>query len=173
MDILNHIRFDTKRKQDHNAAAKLLLIEFRGKFVDTKKIHLDSFVQEGLEEEGLIGFRSAEERVNRVLESMAEVFIMRDPLLASEGPVTLYYWFVRSHSDESPHLLRDFLQEFEGDRRVNRKPDLEDRNDELLRFDLLSRSINDQSSLASRFKILERRFVKFKKQYKLSNSTSG
>jgi hypothetical protein len=165
------IRFDTKRKQDHNVAAKLMLIEFRGQFVDTKKTHLDSFVQEGLEQEGLIGFRSAEERVIRVLDKMSDVFLSRDPLLGSEGPVTLYYWFVRLHMRQSHHLLRDFLTEFEEERKFNRKPDLPHRSEELLRFDLLSRSINDQSSLTARYKILERRFSKFLKRIGTANPT--
>src|SRR5262249_11507083 len=43
-----NINFTTKRKQDHNVAAKLLLLEFRGTFVDTKKVQLDRFVEEGI-----------------------------------------------------------------------------------------------------------------------------
>ena len=34
--FMSRIRFTTKRKQEYNAAAEVLLIEFRGKFVDTK-----------------------------------------------------------------------------------------------------------------------------------------
>ena len=40
------VSFADNRKQDENLAAKLLLLEFRGKFTDTKKRHLDSLVKE-------------------------------------------------------------------------------------------------------------------------------
>jgi hypothetical protein len=45
------IRFDTKRSQDKNLAAKLLLIEHRGQLVDTKKSQLDRLVEEPTREQ--------------------------------------------------------------------------------------------------------------------------
>ena len=45
------IKFRTSRGQDYNAAAKLLLIEFIGRFTDTKLLQLNRFVEEGLKSE--------------------------------------------------------------------------------------------------------------------------
>lgn len=42
------IRFDTKRMQEHNLATKLLLIEYRGRFADTKAANLNDFANEGI-----------------------------------------------------------------------------------------------------------------------------
>jgi len=166
-EIANHkffrtrIRFTTKRKQEYNAAAKILLIEFRGKFVDTKRTHLDRFVQEGVKSQATT-FDRAAGRVRNVLKDMVSVFDRKDPLLSSQGPITLYYWFVKNHVDEKP-LIREFLVKFDMQRRANRKLVAEGKkaDEELLRFDLLSRSINDQGSLTERYSILEGRLQVF------------
>ena len=154
----SRIRFTTKRKQEYNAAAKIVLIEFRGKFVDTKRTHLDRFVQEGLKSQATT-FDRAADRVKEVLKHMVSVFTRRDPLLSSQGPLTLYYWFVKNHVEEEP-MIREFLVSFDNQRRENRKRVEAGKkaDEELLRFDLLSRSINDQGSLAERYSILESRF---------------
>jgi hypothetical protein len=76
------IKFQIRRGQDLNAAAKLLLIEFRGEFVDTKKTNLDRFVEEGMRSEN-IEFERAQDKVIDNLNIMAELFIERDPLLSS------------------------------------------------------------------------------------------
>jgi hypothetical protein len=166
-EIANHkffktrIRFTTKRKQEHNAAAKILLIEFRGKFVDTKRTQLDRFVQEGLQSQATT-FDRAASRVKLVLEDMASVFAKKDPLLSSQGPVTLYYWLVRNHGTQQD-ALREFLVDFDAQRKANRKltQDGKKADEELLRFEILSRSVNDQGSLAERYSILENRLQAF------------
>lgn len=157
----SRIRFTTKRKQEYNAAAKILLIEFRGKFVDTKRTHLDRFVQEGVKSQATT-FDRAAGRVKDVLKDMVSVFTRKDPLLSSQGPITLYYWFVKNHVEEKP-LIREFLVKFDMQRRANRKLIAEGKktDEELLRFDLLSRSINDQGSLTERYSILEGRLQVF------------
>jgi hypothetical protein len=155
------IRFSTKRKQEHNVAAKILLIEFRGKLVDTKKVHLDRFVQEGIRSQ-TTSFRRAATRVHELLDAMRRVFIRRDPLLSSEGPITVYYWFIKNNPDALTRI-RPFLMSFEAARRENRQRAAVGRraDEELLRYDILSRSINDQGSLTERLRILERRFRRF------------
>lgn len=155
------IRFSTKRKQEYNAAAKILLIEFRGKFVDTKRTYLDRFVQEGVKSQTTSAERAAD-KVKEVLDAMTRVFTRKDQLLSSQGPMTLYYWFVRSHLDKAEGI-REFLVRFDSHRSQNRKRIQEGKkaDEELLRFDLLSRSINDQGSLVERYIILENRFQAF------------
>jgi hypothetical protein len=162
------ISFETGRLQDRNAAAKILLLEFRGQFVDTKKAQLDGFVEEFLE----VGtgyqprsFKATVTSCRRVLNDMTQVFIERDPLLRSQGPLTVYYWFIKKHPSQRK-TIREFLVAFEAKRRDNRKrasiqPPTGDIDVELLTFDFLSRSPNDQASCLRRYAILESRFEAF------------
>src|SRR5262249_16680009 len=77
------IRFGNKRAQDKNATGKLLLTEFRSKFVETKKKQLDQLVEEGSLAEAS-SFKRAASRVSSVLDSMDAIFIDDDPLLRSQ-----------------------------------------------------------------------------------------
>jgi hypothetical protein len=156
-----YIKFSTQRGQDKNTAAKLLLIEFRGRFVDVKRFQLDRFVEEGIASE-TDEFGVAAERVNSVLDAMVNVFVRRDPLLSSQGLVPVYYWLVRSVGPRPD--LREFLVAFDRQRKANSElaetqPERADQ--ELLAFDLLNRNTNDQKSLRGRFEILARRYQLF------------
>jgi hypothetical protein len=160
------IKFATNRYQDRNAAAKLLLLEFRGKFVDTKKVQLDRFVEEGVQSQSTVGFLAASKTCTRVLTKMLEVFVDRDSLLRSQGPLTLYYWFVRNQPRERISSIRDFLLYFEKARSDNREranlpQPPSDIDHELLTFDLASRSPNDQASLVQMYAVLRHRFEEY------------
>ena len=158
----DRIRFTTNRRENNNVATKLLLLEFRGKFVDTKKIQIDRFVQEGIRAENP-GFETAADRVEAVLDRMLAVFNPRDSLLKSEGPVPLYYWLVRNTPDAFLQYIREFIVRFEDDRVTNRRKAAQDisPDDDLLEFDRLRRSINDQGSLSGMYDILEQRLSRF------------
>jgi hypothetical protein len=161
------VRFSVARGGDLNSAAKLLILEFTGDFVDVKRRPLDEFVRvianEG--ERALstpAGLVAAGDRARVVLSEMCEVFRPRDPLLRSEGQTPVYYWLVRSLGYRPD--LRDFLERFESARAHNRRLRSElDRQDagdqELAHYDQLSRSVNDRLSLAGRFEILRRRYT--------------
>jgi Protein of unknown function DUF262 len=161
------IAFETGRLQDQNAAAKILLLEFRNQFVDTKKAQLDGFVQQFIEE-GMgtaKSFKATAASCTKVLNNMSQVFVNRDPLLRSQGPLTIYYWFVKNHNSRK-RLFRKFLIKFEAKRRDNRKrasaqPPIGEIDGELLTFDFMSRSPNDQTSCMRRYAILESRFEAF------------
>jgi hypothetical protein len=157
------IAFATTRRQSDNVAAKLLLLEFRGTLLDTKKVHLDRFVAEGLSAEARADeFRQAQQRVLQFLNRMTEVFTARDPLLRSQGPVTLYYWLVRATEPQALARLREFLVAFDKLRKNNKRlsrNNPEQADPELLKFDVLDRSTNDQGSLEQRFNILRHRLA--------------
>ena len=158
------IGFETTRMQERNAAAKLLLVEFRGKFVDTKKSQLDGFVDDGIRSQ-LRNFDTTVQRCRRVLNDMAHVFKERDPLLKSQGPLTVYYWFVKEHRQHRARI-RDFLLQFDTLRQINRQraseqPPPSNLDSELLSYDFLNRSPNDQASCIRRYAILEARFESY------------
>jgi hypothetical protein len=160
-----NIAFSTNRGEDRQVAAKLLLVEFRGDLVDTKRAQLDRLVEEGAKAEAsATEFNRAAERAQRTLDKMSEVFIPKDPLLRSQGPLVVYYWLVRTLRPEYLVGLREFLVDFEQQRKRNRelaKHSEQSRavDPELLRFDSLNRSINDIGSLRGRASILLRRYT--------------
>lgn len=169
-DIADHefmtskVKFNKNRGQDRNLAAKLMLIEFRGEFVDVKRFHLDRFVQQGVSADApLAEFERAADRVKGVLDKMTEIFVDNDPLLTSEGTVPVYYWLVRGLPDAQLPSVRTFLVGFEELRRLNRIKARTSSQDEgvdvaLLQYDHMNRSTNDQGSLEGRYKLLSDRF---------------
>ena len=159
--FIDWIRFSKNRGQDQNTAAKLLLLEFRGKLVDTKKLHLNRFVREGMQSE-TSDFCHAASQVMQILDNMCLTFEQKDILLSSEGPTTLYYWFIRKHGLK-PNL-RQFLFNFDKSRRENTSlanKSVEMADQEILTFNVLNRSTNDQGSLVKRYQILDRRYSLF------------
>jgi hypothetical protein len=158
--FLSRIRFQTKRSQDLNAAAKLLLLEFRGAFVDTKRVHLDRLVEEAVQAEVTTFARSAK-RVKKTLGKMQKVFAERDPLIASQGVLPVYYWLVRETPDDLHGQIRPFLVAFDREVRQNRRTVKSgQRGDEALSsYDALSRSTNDAGSMTGRYHILVDRFM--------------
>lgn len=174
-DIAEHrfftfnVRFDISRGADLNAAAKLLLTEFRGELVNVKKPDLDGLVEEAIRVEAPISdFEGAQRRTLMLLDQMAEVFVARDPLLRSQGPPIVYYWLVRHVHGEDLGIVRPFLVQFEDARQQNRSELRRNiRQDtqlfglvrDLVEFDNFSRNTNDEASLQGRLRILLRWFT--------------
>src|ERR1019366_2863284 len=88
------ISFSTKRAQDKNAATKLLVFEYRGKPVETKKSNLDDFTKHA-RKESRETLELASRRVIDTLDRMSEIFLPRDPLLRSAGGFSDYYLVLR------------------------------------------------------------------------------
>ncbi|MCB1916198.1 MAG: DUF262 domain-containing protein [Rhodocyclaceae bacterium] len=138
------IAFSTNRKQQENVAAKLLLIEHRGDFVETKKVNLDRFAREAALTE--MEFQASAERVITVLEDSTYLFKKNDPLLKASGIVPIYYWLIRNGLGRPD--LRDRLERFERFRATVRgHPAIEVYNN-------VSRSTNDPSSYKARYAVL-------------------
>ena len=175
--FVKNVRFDTLRGQDKNAAAKLLLIEYRQSLWGTKKQDLDKFVLEAEEattvptvytslfsESITKDFEDAYSRGQQNLDVMSEVFTTTDPILSSAGALPLYYWFVRNHAAENKQFLRSFLIGFEKSRLSNRKAlnsGAENIDDKLVRYDIYNRSPDDVGSLEVRYNILSSRLSEF------------
>lgn len=158
--FIDRIRFGVVRAADLNAAAKILLFEFMGKPVATKKQNLDEFAAAPVSQEQL---ELAGRRVLDTMANMSEIFIPRDSLLSSAGIVPVYYWFVRNQSSERHPLIREFLFAFEDVRKRGREGKTIKSDTalgaELARYDALNRSTNDQQSHVGRIEILEKFFV--------------
>ncbi len=163
------IRFSTKRAGDQNAAAKILLFEYEGRLVSTKKSDLDDFAnglqvdKKGIDKNKL---ELAARRALDTLNAMEEAFIPDDPLLASSGVFPVYFWLVRAVSEKFRDDIRPFLILFEEERRLNREAQKElkpnaDVDQQYSRYDTLNRSTNDGASHKGRFEILKNAFAEY------------
>lgn len=157
--FIENIRFSVSRAADLNAAAKVLLFEYSGQPTATKKTNLDEFAHEQVDKEKL---ELAARRALDTLSAMTEVFIPRDPLLSSAGVVPVYYWFIRGVPEGERFGVRQFLNDFETQRKENRDRQKEQGEEaldpSLARFDTLNRSTNDQQSHIGRIRILKEFF---------------
>lgn len=163
------ISFSTKRAQDKNAAVKLLIFEYNGRPVETKKANLDRFTLQAKREKAKLELASR--RVVDTLDRMSEIFLPRDPLLRSAGVFPVYYWFVREGDIKHDSYVREFLNAFERSRKKNRDLAADpakaaNADSELLTFDRFNRSTDDERSHVERHRILVRRFKEFLKQRK-------
>ena len=114
------ISFPKKRAQDKNAATKLLIFEYNGKPVETKKASLDRFTLQA-KKESRERVELASRRVLDTLDRMSEIFLPHDPLLRSAGVFPVYYWFVRENDAKQDQYVREFLNAFESARKENRE----------------------------------------------------
>ena len=156
----SRIRFSTKRMQEFNLAAKLLLIEFNKGFVDTKARDLDAFVLGGTNSTAtkLKTYRKAEARVQENLETLALAFNPKDKLLSSQGHIPVYYWVLRElpkYREKFRPFLEVFTDQVLKNLRLSRI-DSDSADNELLTYYTQGRTTNDQGSLNDRFNILVR-----------------
>jgi hypothetical protein len=166
----NRIRFNKLRMAEFNLATKLLLLEHRGDFIDTKATNLDRFVLDAARETGALsegdptpeqiramdGYVATLARCMDTLETMSAIFESRDPLLASAGHIPVYFKVLRDHPEAADNF-RDFLEQFTQavDRsRDNSRARTGAVDKELLVYYTFGRSTNDQRSLKERYDIL-------------------
>lgn len=156
-----NINFGTKRGEDLNAAAKILMFEYYGTPKETKKKNLDDFVR-STATEGRERLELAGRRVIDVLDSMSSIFLPKDRILASAGILPVYYCLVRDAEEKMFPTIREFLVRFDESRKRNRKlvnetPHSREIDQELVEFDNYNRSTNDQRSHDERLRILKKR----------------
>jgi len=156
--------FPMQRRQDLNAAAKILLFEFAGRPQDTKKIHLDRVVETTADFPEQLEL--AARRAHSTLNNLTNIFLPRDRLLSSAGVIPVYYWFVRGLENEMIPYVRDFLTSFEIERKkyMNTLEDDVMGSDKVKNFVLynrLNRSTNDRQAHQERIRILVEAFDDF------------
>jgi hypothetical protein len=155
-----YVRYKAKRGQNLNAAAKLLRFELARKPVDTKKIQLDEMVNshETLKPKEL---ERASDKVNRTLGAMCGVFHKKDPLLANQGSLAVYYLFAQRVGRDNVNM-RQFLVSFERELRATRRISEDRRPNDLVLYDNAARSTNDGGSYDIRLKTLLDRYAAYR-----------
>ncbi len=159
------VPFPNKRYRHFDLATKFLLAEYKGKVFDTKKVYLDSFVDEfkNLPRTKMPSFlKKAQENVGR----MGVVFTHKDALLRQVGMVLVYYHLFRyaETSGWSAQITRKKLLDFNKLRDANRtqaEKDMAKADYDLIEFDRYSQSPNDATAIKFRLRvILERAFAR-------------
>lgn len=158
-----NVRFLTKRGQDLNAAAKLLLFEYYEGVRETKKVSLDAFVKQTKDANAQYRLQLAGRLAMEGLGYMASIFLPKDQLLGSSGIVPVYYWFIRQRKETEYPYVREFLVDFESQRSRNRKlaegnAARKDIDNRLIEYDRYNRSTSDLQSHKGRVGILNERF---------------
>jgi hypothetical protein len=162
------VAFTVQRGQDLNAAAKLMMFEYEGKLSETKKRNMDQFTKDAVKADRE-KLELTARRVLDTLEVMTEIFLPKDRLLSSAGTVPVYYWLVKATPLKFQRFIRQFLIEFEEERRRNRAlintiPQSPNVDRQLIEYDNFNRSTNDQTSHMGRFRILSERFAGYLKR---------
>ncbi|HEX4006246.1 MAG TPA: DUF262 domain-containing protein [Acidobacteriaceae bacterium] len=156
-----NVAFTSARGQDLNAAAKIVYFEYSSGLKETKKSSLDQFAKVSAKHRKALEL--AGRKVLDVLDDMSEIFLPNDSLLRSAGVFPVYYWFVRSRALKDFPYVREFLVRFEETRKENRSRDEDDPelDSQLLTYDRLNRSTDDERSHLGRFEALTQKFKSF------------
>jgi hypothetical protein len=159
--------FDNRRYRHFDLATKFLYINEKRNLVDTKKVYLDEFVRAHKNDPVDRTAKQLASRAEKVLDSMAQVFIDQDFLLRSVGTVVLYYFlfFDARENDWINDIERTALEAFENKRAQNRalaEKSVAKADYRLLEYDRLVQSPNDSIAMRYRYAVL-RHFVGPKK----------
>lgn len=141
----HYVGFSNQRKQHENVVAKILLIEHRGNFVETKKTNLDRFATEALLTE--LEFSATAKAAGETLDRMCEVFNMGSPLLRSSGMIPVYYWLTRNLPKNI--VIEKYSRQFEEFRKNNPT------HPAVVMFNSVSRSTNDELSYVIRYTVIK------------------
>jgi hypothetical protein len=100
------------------------------------------------------------------LDDMNSIFLPKDRLLSSAGIFPVYYMFVRDSKGTNYSKIREFISDFEKERRNNRKLVRDEPNSNnvkpfLVRYDNFNRSTDNQQSHKERYQILMDCFCKY------------
>lgn len=160
--------FPINRGQDLNAAAKFLLMEDRGGFVNTKKQDLDRFVRSKTQVDPS-DLDAVYVNAASNLDKMAKVFSKKDPLLKTQAQITVYYWLIRKYTNEDPSQVHKFLIDFESQRSLVRRQqaararneNVQIRDPALVDYNSFIRTPDDKSKQESMFSQIEKRLKEF------------
>jgi hypothetical protein len=180
-----NIKFDTRRSQDKNTAAKLLLVEHRGRFVDTKKRSLDKLVTDlrvddigqkadldASEEDVGLEFNDAEAAIESAIEDTSNANIDRSTARVLQNLTRMAGIFMQKDptlNSQTQIIPYYWLCRETDDGRLNQlrsflarfASDLSEKRNsdpEFREYYTLSRTADDAGSMRERYKMLRRRF---------------
>jgi hypothetical protein len=160
---------ENTRYQHFELSAKLILIEKSQRdggdgFCDLKKKFLDKLAKDNKVMSASM-VSELKERVANQLDTVSRIFSEKDPLLAKQAAIPVYFLFVKLMvaeyaGKELYSSLKKFLQDFNARRIMNLEKPEEERDAALLEYGrLMQQGTNDLNSLRSRVSILRRYFL--------------
>ena len=170
------VRIRNDRLQHFDLAAKFLYLTRVDAIESTKKLALNSFVREfrrlrdqGKPEASEQRVKALENSTQETLDAMHEFFRLGDPLLGSQGRVTLYFHVFRIwHRTGQIQLTREMLARFSDDVTAARKKSqrralgsndvLTDLEQSLVSFDREKQSANDAGAVKRQYKHMREYF---------------
>lgn len=156
----DHIQYQTKRGQNLNAAAKLVLFELQHEPGDTKRSQLDRMVESysGLNGQSV---KTLIDEIALTLDRMCRIFGVKDILLRSQGNIPVYYWVIKNTEPDKDGHFREFLNRFITAVKRHEYEDVQFGDETIIDFEKASRSTNDAWSYNARIEILELEFRRF------------
>ncbi len=159
----NKIKVSASRYRHHDLVAKLIYLQSKSEFVDTKKASLDHFVKSAKKDDfDQSHLDNALASMGSALDVLESLFEDQDELLKSTGMIVVYYMLVSKLIEEGKSIdfSRGDIVGFEDLRRQNRElfasedEDVEGVDFKLIEFDELAQSSNDGSAIQRRYEVL-------------------
>jgi hypothetical protein len=168
--FLNKLRFNNPRYQYQDLLTRLLFIEENNALLSLTNTALDEFVRERAIQNGAID--NLFTRTTTALNTFCDIFNDKDILLKGKGIIPVYYFFItRLNPDQN--RTRQFLEQFESIRIVNRSLQEEEQNPILLDFDRRNQQgVHRDKSLKERLDVLSRYYAKFIQDGQITIHTS-
>jgi hypothetical protein len=163
----NRIRFTTRRSEEKNLIAKVLLFEWLGAISETKAARLDKFTDETATSDKWEDVLKLAERVKEIFDRLSLVFGEKDLLLSSSGQIPVYYWIARNYWTNQPHKLREFLGYFDDQvKRQYRGLEIQaaESSEDLSKYYQWTRTVNDRESIQGRYDMLVGRWENWRQE---------
>jgi hypothetical protein len=168
--FLNKLRFKNPRYQYQDLLTRLLFIEENNALLSLTNTALDNFVRERATQNGAIDDLFA--RTTTALNTFCDIFNDKDILLKGKGIIPVYYFFITRHIPIQ-NRTRQFLEQFENLRVVNRGLPEEEQNPILLDFDRRNQQgVHRDKSLKERLDVLTRYYAKYIQDGQVTIQTS-
>lgn len=157
------IRVSPSRYRHHDLVAKLLYLQFKSEFVDTKKASLDYFVKSAKKDDfDQAQLDKALLEMEPILDVLSSLFVDQDELIKSTGMIVVFFILISKLLEEGHPINfdRGAIVAFEDLRKQNRELFASDDEDvdgidfKLIEFDELAQSSNDGSAIQRRYEVL-------------------
>lgn len=166
----DRVNFKNNLYQHEDVLTKLILLQYEGRIVDLDKEDLDHLVISNIYQSDRIDTVIGE--VVTVLDFMERAFVSKDKLLGIFNATPIFYSLFNRYFEQSPQLLRNFIEEFEKLRKRNRRI-RDGRVTALSEYDkLFGQRLNSQKSILNRTKIITRYADQFITQGSISLETT-
>jgi len=160
--FVKKLPFANNRYRHFDLACKFLYLCYIGGPAETKKVKLDEFVKDFRESDNLVEARRLNLEVKSVMSAMVKIFTDDDRLLKNVGTLVAYFLIFRAAIKEKEvgKIARRHLLDFENTRAENAvraAKNIATADYELIKFEELISTVNDEYALRFRCELICRR----------------